>query len=272
MKAQLELKPLISPRAAVEWFLLDMAEVAGFMLSGFKAMSPLSVYASYRPILTQPDSWYYAGVVALEVSAVTDLFTSEGADDILREVFEQMDSVIGRDDKEASALTLMLLGRLGLGSVLMGRKVPDNMLSRIMLLLIGSEKAAKRIMPDDTAHKQLRAALRSGKPVWWKMFARRFRLSTAPNSAIAARLVVADNQALPLPDATAASEPADGGLNLDALRVALVEADIAQPSPANDAAAPIHDDHAAPQPAHEPIDKEEIDQDTALRLDPYRVA
>lgn len=233
--------PLISPEAAAKWFLHDMAEVSGFVLSGFQSMSPLSVYASYRPILTKPDPWYYAGVVALEVSAVTDLFTKDGADDILRGVFEQMDGVIGRDDDDASQLTMLLLGRLGIGSVLMGRRVPDNMMSRIMLLLLGGEKNVKQLMPEDGAHEQLRAALKSGKPVWWKMFARRYRLSTAPDSAIASRLAiqVTNNRDRHLPTdlptaAQAGPTQAERIIKLEALRVALEQAEIAMPSPSND--------------------------------------
>jgi hypothetical protein len=233
--------PLISPQAAAKWFLHDMAEVSGFVLSGFQSMSPLSVYASYRPILTKPDPWYYAGVVGLEVSAVTDLFTKDGADDILRGVFEQMDAVVGRDDDDASALTMLLLGRLGIGSVLMGRKVPDNMMARIMLMLLGGDKNVKKVMPDDSAHDQLRAALKSGKPVWWKMFARRYRLSTAPNSAIASRLTiqVTNNRNAHLPEDLPVHQgptQAERIIKLEALRVALQEAEIAMPAPSNDAA------------------------------------
>ncbi|MBL8628815.1 MAG: hypothetical protein JNM81_04245 [Rhodospirillaceae bacterium] len=233
--------PLISPEAAAKWFLHDMAEVSGFLSLGFQNMSPLSVYASYRPILTQPDPWYYAGVVALEVSAVTDLFMKDGADDILRAVFEQMDGMIGRDNDDASQLTMLLLGRLGIGSVLMGRRVPENMMSRIMLLLLGSEKNAKKIMPDDGAQEQLRAALKSGKPVWWKMFARRYRLTTAPDSAIASRLTiqVTNNRDRHLPTdlptaAQAGPTQAERLIKLEALRVALQEAEIAMPAPSND--------------------------------------
>ena len=51
LSAVLEMTTLITPRGAAEWFLLDMAEVSGFMRTGFEtAMSPLSVYGTYRPI------------------------------------------------------------------------------------------------------------------------------------------------------------------------------------------------------------------------------
>jgi hypothetical protein len=231
----LELSPLITPRAAAEWFLLDMAEVSGFMRSGFKTMSPLSVYGTYRPILTKPDPWYFAGVVALEASAITDIFKAEGADDILREIFAQMDDVVGRDDDDASGLTMMLLGRLGLGSMLMGRKVPENMLARMMMLLIGSDRAMKRVMPDDGAAAQLRTALKSGKPIWWKMFARRYRLTTSPDSAIAARIAVAPGSGPQLPESLGEAQSEDPVMRLDALRVALEKADITIPAAANDA-------------------------------------
>lgn len=279
-----EVKPLISPRAAADWFLHDMAEVSGFILSGFKNMSPLSVYASYRPILTKPDPWYFAGVVALEASAITEIFTTVGADDILREIFGQMDAVVGRDDNDASALTLMLLGRLGLGSVLMGRKVPENMLSRMMIMLIGSERSLKRVMPDEDAHKQLRAALKSGKPVWWKMFARRYRLTTAPDSVIESRLTFGPSNRPQLQELPAGDPERESGLRIEALRFALQQADITLPSPANDgttasvidetitddtpelASVPLTDDDiAVPEPEPAPID------DGALSLEGYRI-
>jgi hypothetical protein len=282
----LELNPLITPRAAVQWFLLDMAEVSGFMHTGFKNMSPLSVYGSYRPILTQPDPWYFAGVVALEVSAVTDLFRPEGADDIMREVFDQMDNIVGRRNKEASALTMLLLGRMGIGSILMGRKVPDNMLSRVMLLLIGSDKAMKRVMPDDGALKQLRAALKSGPPVWWKMFARRYRLTTAPEAAIADKIAIPHGGGVRLPETIGEETSTErASFNLDALRVALVEAEITVPGAANDPqepadpddileTAPISADELIAEPFDEPADDPEPEPDPeelALSLEKYRV-
>jgi hypothetical protein len=213
-------RPVMSAKAAVDWFLHDMAEVSGYVLSGFKQLQALSVYATYRPMLTKPDPWYFAGVVAMEASPIIAVYPKDIADELLREIFAQMDAVIGRDDDEASSLTLMLLGRLGLGSMLMGRHVPDNMRTKIMLLLMGSERNVRKIMPDPKAHDQLRAALKSGRPVWWKMFSRRFQLPAevkgkpgAPKPRTAAKPV----------DLTAARA------RRDALRTALEAADIPVP-------------------------------------------
>ena len=66
--------------------------------------------------------------------------------------------------------------RLGMGSLIMHRKVPDNLLAKIMLILLGSPSAAAPNMPDENAHKQLKAALKTGAPVWWRMFHRYNRL------------------------------------------------------------------------------------------------
>jgi hypothetical protein len=137
-----------------------------------------------------------------------------------------MDKTVGRNDAVASELTMMLLGRLGLGSILMGRKVPEDKLGRTMLLLIGGDRALKRVMPDDKAPQQIRAALKSGKPIWWKMFARRYRLTTAPDSAVESRIAVPYGAEPQLPDNINEDASDDPVLRLEALRVALENADL----------------------------------------------
>ena len=173
-------KTYISPKEAVAWFLGDMAEVSGYALTeDWSKGKRLSAYATYRPILTAPDPWYFAAVVALESCKICDLFPSDQANEILREVLTRMDATIGLRDDSASALTFLVMGRLGMGALLMHRKVPDNLLAKVMLILIGSPSAAAPQMPSETAHEQIRAALSLGQPVWWAMFRRRFTMKTS---------------------------------------------------------------------------------------------
>jgi hypothetical protein len=167
-------KTFITPKDAAAWFLKDMAQVSGYVVKAWTAGQPLSAYATYRPILTAPDPWYFAGVVALEACKICDLFPPEEANEVLREVFATMDAVIGRDNDDASALAFLIMGRLGMGALLLHRKVPDNLLAKVMLILLGSASAAAPHMPADTAHEQIRAALKLGRPVWWIMFKRRY--------------------------------------------------------------------------------------------------
>jgi len=151
----------MTARQAVMWFLSDMAEVSGFAISGFKRTEEMrSMYPVYRPMLTSPDPWYYAGTVALEASKIADLFPPDESDAVLREVIEQVDGVIGRKNKDVSTLAFLLLGRLGLGAVLMRRRVPDDMLGKIMMILIGSESEAAPRMPSPETYEQLRKALK----------------------------------------------------------------------------------------------------------------
>jgi len=169
-------KAFMAPQDAVAWFLSDMAEVSGYMNDALSKGRKLSVYATYRPILTAPDPWYFAGVVALEACKICDLFPPDEANEVLREVFATMDAAIGRDDTDASSLSFMIMGRLGMGSLLLHRKVPDNLLAKVMLILLGSASSAAPLMPAEGAHEQIRAALKIGKPVWWTMFHRRYEL------------------------------------------------------------------------------------------------
>jgi len=172
-------KKLIKPRAAVAWFLSDMAETSGYAVATWTNGRMLSMYAEYRPLLTAPDPWYYAGIVALEACKIMDLFEKREADELMREVIRQMDGVVGRFNTDCSELAILLMGRLGMGSLIMHRKVPDNLLAKIMLILLGSPSAAAPNMPDGNAHKQLKAALKTGAPVWWRMFRRYNKLKMA---------------------------------------------------------------------------------------------
>ncbi len=170
-------KAFIAPEDAVAWFLRDMADVSGYVGQDNGVRSPLAGYALYRPVLTAPDPWYFAGIVALEACKICDLFPTDQADEVLRQVFAAMDKAIGRNDTDASSLAIMIMGRLGMGSLILHRKVPDNLLAKVMLILLGSAQSAAPLMPDDTAHEQIRKALKLGKPVWWQMFARRYEFN-----------------------------------------------------------------------------------------------
>ena len=173
----------MAPQDAALWFLRDMAEVSGYAVPEWHEGKRLSAYATYRPILTAPDPWYYAGLVALEACKICDLFPSDMARETVREVFARMDSVIYREDDDASTLAFLIMGRLGKGALLMQRKVPDNLLAKVMLILLGSASVAAPHMPDETAHEQIRAALKLGAPVWWMLFKRRHDLkNVAPQT------------------------------------------------------------------------------------------
>jgi hypothetical protein len=176
-------KTFVAPRDAAARFLRDMAEVSGYAVKAWSAGQHLSPYATYRPILTAPDPWYFAGIVALEATKICDLFAQDEADETLREVFAQMDGVAGRDDNAVSKLAFVIMGRVGKGTLLMQRKVPDYLLAKVMMILLGSPSAAAPHMPEPGAHEQIRAALKLGRPVWWMMFNRRFQLKEAAPSA-----------------------------------------------------------------------------------------
>jgi hypothetical protein len=182
-------KAFVAPREAAARFLRDMAEVSGYAVSAWARGQHLSPYATYRPILTAPDPWYFAGIVALEATKICDLFPAEEADETVREVYAQMDAVAGRTDDAVSKLAFLIMGRVGMGTLIMHRKVPDYLLAKVMMILLGSAKNAARHMPDPGAHDQIRAALKLGRPVWWMMFNRRYTLKDTAPPPQAPRLV-----------------------------------------------------------------------------------
>jgi hypothetical protein len=67
-----------------------------------------------------------------------------------------------------------VMGRLGVGALLLKAAVPDILIAKVMRLLLGSPRAAVRLIPTRDAHEQVTSALKLGQPVWWKMYVRRF--------------------------------------------------------------------------------------------------
>lgn len=159
------------PEEAAHWFVGDLLEVSGFARPHMRHRSG---YAHYRPVLTKPDPWYFAGLVALEACKIMDLFPPHKADALLREVLAQADAASARHDVRVSQLALGVMGRLGMGALLLKATVPDILIAKVMRLLLGSPRAAIRLIPNRDAHEQVTSALKIGHPVWWRMFVKRF--------------------------------------------------------------------------------------------------
>ncbi|MGE3477192.1 MAG: hypothetical protein AB7H70_15425 [Rhodospirillaceae bacterium] len=172
-------RTFLTAEDAAAWFVGDLMEVSGFVRA---SMRHRSGYSHYRPILTKPDPWYFAGLVALEASKIVDLFPPGKADAILREVLAQADAAGARHEVRVSHVVLGVMGRLGMGQLLLHGKVPDYLIAKVMRILLGSAKTAVRLIPNKDAHEQVTSALKIGHPVWWRMFVRRFdvRLGNEP--------------------------------------------------------------------------------------------
>lgn len=196
---------------AAHWFVGDLLEVSGFVRPHMRHRSG---YSHYRPVLTKPDPWYFAGLVALEACKIMDLFPPEKADALLREVLAQADAAGKRHDVRVSHLVQGVMGRLGMGALLLKAPVPDILISKVMRLLLGSPKAAIRLVPTREAHEQVTSALKLGQPVWWKMFVRRYNVRLK-GEAIPARkpklIPIAPAPDAPVPEVPALEVPALDG-------------------------------------------------------------
>lgn len=176
----------VTPLAAARWFLRDMALAAGYATDPVPGADPvLAGYASYRPLLTAADPWYFAGILALEACKVVDYYRPEFSNEVMRHIIEQCDKVIGREGREVADLTQLIMGRLGIGTVLLRGKAPDSVLGKIMYIMMGSAKSVESKMPAPDAHLMLRAALKLGKPIWWRVFRKKYRLSFDPEGELA---------------------------------------------------------------------------------------
>ena len=176
----------VTPQDAARWFLRDMASSSGYTIDPVPGSDPLLAgYGSYRPLLTAADPWYFAGVIALEVCKVIDYYPPAYSDEVMRVVCDECDRTVGRDGSDVADLSMLIMGRLGIGAVLMRGKAPDSVLGKIMTILMGSEKSVGKRMPAPEAHKQLRAALKLGKPVWWRVFRTKYVLSFDPEGDLA---------------------------------------------------------------------------------------
>jgi len=160
---------------AVGLFLSDAATVSGFETwdpDPDAPPRPISAYVMERPILTEPDPWFYAGLIALECAKVMDMFTPKEAAIILRQVSAKADAVIGRNGRAVSRLAFALIGRLGYGAVIMNTRVPENQVSNIILMMMGNQKTWAHLLPNAEAYRQVRAAIRLGNPTWWYEYRR----------------------------------------------------------------------------------------------------
>ena len=164
-------KGVIDHGTAVDWFLCDMAHAAGFF--GAQPKRPReSSWIARLPLLTAPNSWYFAGLVAREASVISSLFGPRDAGPLLKDVFGGCDAAIGRSDTAVSALIKRILGRVGLSSVICGAKVDDSRLSAVILALMSRMKGRTSLDAAGTIRRQVRAAfaLNKGTPFWWREF------------------------------------------------------------------------------------------------------
>jgi hypothetical protein len=166
---------------AARTFLNDMAEVAGYGADRHGPMRKMSAYVMNRPILTVPDPWFFAGMVALEATKICDLFKPREADILMREILDEADRIAGRRGKRLSRLVLALIGRLGCGAVVLHTKVPDEKIPDVILLLMGDQNTWPHLLPDRSAHRQVRAAVRTGIPTWWADY--QYNLARKPDEA-----------------------------------------------------------------------------------------
>ena len=147
-----------------------MAIVAGFDVPEDEA--EISCYVAERPILTVPDPWFYAGLVALEATKICGLFPPGEIEILLRRISENVDRKIGRRGRAVARLVLALMGRLGYGAVLMHTRVPDARIAKVILVMMGNQKTWAHLLPNATATRQVRAALKLGEPLWWYYYSR----------------------------------------------------------------------------------------------------
>jgi hypothetical protein len=152
---------------AADHFLNDVAEVAGYGTGRLSTKGYISSYVVRRPILTVPDPWFYAGLVALESTKICHLFTPRDAAILLRRISAEVDGAIGRRGGALARLVFALMGRLGYGAVLLRMRVSDDRISDMILLMMGNEKTWHHLLPDAEALYQVRRALRTGPPTWW---------------------------------------------------------------------------------------------------------
>jgi hypothetical protein len=164
---------------AARTFLDDMAEVAGYGADRHGPMRKVSEYVMNRPILTVPDPWFFAGMVALEATKICDLFQPREADILMRAILDESDLITGKRGKRLARLILALIGRLGCGAVILHTKVPDEKIPDVILVMMGNTKTWPHLLPNPSAHRQVRAAVKTGIPTWWADF--QYNLSRKQN-------------------------------------------------------------------------------------------
>lgn len=163
-------KPPLDPAGTMRWFLTDLAQVSGFaVLRTAQAASP---YVMRRPILTTPDPWFYAGLVALEGAKIADLFEPDEAGALLHELTAQVGPMVAWKGPRLATLVFALMGRVGYAAIIMRAKVHDSEIGRMIRVLMGGSKDWRGLIPNAKAHRQICKALATGTPSWWSDFTR----------------------------------------------------------------------------------------------------
>ncbi len=124
------------------------------------------------------DDYYFAGIVALEMARMRRLYPPTEADEILGEIGEQMDRVVGRMDRIVSDLAFDILGRIELGTGVDRMKMPHDKVVKAILEHMGFKKNdhTRALLSDIELRHTLGEPLAVHVPQWWKAFQEHFSL------------------------------------------------------------------------------------------------
>jgi hypothetical protein len=205
--AALSGKRFVEPKAAVTRFLADMAKVAKrtypawheTLTDGIKDC-PLS-YDQRRAVLEiHPlDDYYFAGVVALEVSKIRQYFPHDEASELLSLIAEQIDALANRTDRVVSDLAFFIASRIELARGIDKQKMPYDQVVKAILQRLGIDKieATQHLMTETVYRHMLGEPL--GVPEWWKNFRAKYKINTDDVEKPAATIVQAITVTKPAP-------------------------------------------------------------------------
>ena len=218
----------IHPKQAVEKFLVDMRLTAERAFRRWnkvlmEAISDCPLSPNERAALLKPhpiDDYFYAGVVALHAQTVRQLFPSDIAEGLMKELAIQADPSVGRTDSVVSHIIFMALSRMRKAREANNERDHDQVVETLLERIgVDRRKATQHLMTQLLLRQTLCEPLVMAGPNWWQGFAQLYSVMKPPRVISPVRQVTVIDPATTTPvrrrqDAPAplAARTLDGGL------------------------------------------------------------
>ena len=198
----------IHPKQAVEKFLVDMRLTAERAFRRWnkvlmEAISDCPLSPNERAALLKPhpiDDYFYAGFVALHAQTVRQLFPSDVAEGLMKELAIQVDPSVGRSDSVVSHIVFMALSRMRKAREENNERDHDQVIETLLERIgVDRRKATQHLMTQLLLRQTLCEPLVVAGPNWWQGFSELYSVLKPPRVVPPVRQVTVIDPATTIP-------------------------------------------------------------------------